>query len=128
MDTADQPDSRTGTFSTNCHSFASRSFRNIAAITIFLLAFAATSFAQSSPYYLWTGQSSAQTQIDSFHTSSWYIQVVNGPVLLGGGNFTMKDGSSASADVTLTLYQGGGTSGSVLASVTRSEERRVGKE
>src|ERR1051326_1251265 len=74
-------------------------------VFIFLFCFSPNSSAQT-PYYVWTGQTSAQTQIDSFHTSSWYIEVFNGPLLLGGGNFTMKAGSSATADVTLSLYQG----------------------
>src|SRR5438128_1265542 len=80
-----------------------------------------------SPYYIYTGQSSAQTQIDTSHTSSWYLHVVSGPLSLGGGNFTMKEGSSATADVTLTLYQGSSTSGTVLATVTKTASSFTGQ-
>src|SRR5438093_1541745 len=80
-----------------------------------------------SPYFIYTGQSSAQTQIDTSHTSSWYLHVVSGPLSLGGGNFTMKEGSSATADVTLTLYQGSSTSGTVLATVTRAASSFTGQ-
>src|SRR5437867_6073542 len=80
-----------------------------------------------SPYYIYTGQSSAQTQIDTSHTSSWYLHVVSGPLSLGGGNFTMKEGSSATADVTLTLYQGSSTSGAVLATVTKTASSFTGQ-
>src|SRR5207249_447980 len=93
------------------------SARYLAALLICLFFSASAAFAQST-YYLWTGQTAAQTQIDSFHTSSWYIHVLNGPVPMGGGNFTMKAGSSATANVTLTLYQGSSTAGSIVASVT----------
>ena len=67
-------------------------------------------------YYLATGQTGAQTQIDVNHTSSWEM-TPNLNFDLGGGLFTMKDGSSTSATVILTLYQGIDATGSVLASL-----------
>jgi uncharacterized repeat protein (TIGR01451 family) len=80
-----------------------------------------------STYYLWTGQTSAQTQIDTNHTSSWHIIVHSGSFAFGGGNFTMKAGSSASATVTLKLYQGSSTGGTVLASVTQAASAVTGQ-
>lgn len=67
-------------------------------------------------YYLATGQTGAQTQIDVNHTSSW-LMTPNSIFDLGGGLFTMKDGSSTSATITLSLYQGISASGSLLGSL-----------
>ena len=55
-------------------------------------------------YYLATGQTGAQTQIDVNHTSSW-VMTPNVNFDLGGGLFTMKDGSSTSATVNLSLIK-----------------------
>ena len=67
-------------------------------------------------YYLATDQTGAQTQIDVNHTSSWEM-TPNINFDFAGGLFTMKDGSSTSATVILTLYQGIDATGSVLASL-----------
>ena len=83
-------------------------------------------YAQT-PYLLWTGQAAAQTQIDTAHRNSWYITVVSGSFLFGGGNFTMKAGSTATADVTLTIYRGGSTSGTVLGTITRTASAFTGQ-
>ena len=67
-------------------------------------------------YYLATGQTGAQTQIDVNHTSSW-LMTPNSNFDLAGGLFTMKDGSSTSATVTLSLYQGLNASGPLVGSL-----------
>src|SRR5947207_1546278 len=68
-------------------------------------------------YYLATGQTGAQTQIDVNHTSSW-VMTPNVNFDLGGGLFTMKDGSSTSATVNLSLYQGLDATGVLVGSLT----------
>ncbi len=74
--------------------------------------------ATQSTYYLWTGQAAAQTQIDLNHRTSWHISVRSGSVVFGGGNFTMKRGSQSFEDVTLSLYRGADTSGTLLGRKT----------
>jgi len=68
-------------------------------------------------YYLTTGQTGAQTQIDINHTSSWTLTPTSA-FDLGGGSFEMKAGSSASANALLTLYQGTSQAGTILSQVT----------
>ena len=66
--------------------------------------------------YLATGQTGAKTQIDTAHTSSWIMTpTIN--FSLGGGIFTMKDGSSSTDTVTLSLYQGVDDTGTLLAQI-----------
>jgi hypothetical protein len=67
-------------------------------------------------YYLATGQTGAQTQIDAFHTSTW-LMTPNVNFDFGGGLFTMKDGSSSVDALTLSLYQGIDATGSLLGSL-----------
>src|SRR5213080_1044754 len=67
-------------------------------------------------YYLATGQTGAQTQIDVNHTSTWEMTPdIN--FAFGGGLFTMKDGSSSTDDVILSLYEGVDASGLLLESI-----------
>ena len=66
--------------------------------------------------YLSTGQTGAQTQIDTLHTSSWSL-TPSSDFSLGGGVFDMKEGQSASADVVLSLFQGSDDTGLLLASI-----------
>ena len=98
----------------------------LAGILLLLSVAGGTAHAQT-PYLLWTGQTAAQTQIDTNHKSIWYINVLSSTVLFGGGNFTMKKGSSATDTVTLTLYQGSNTSGTVLGSVTKAASAFTGQ-
>jgi hypothetical protein len=70
-------------------------------------------------YYLATGQTGAQTQIDVAHTSTW-LMTPNIDFDFGGGLFTMKDGSATFETVLLSLYQGTDASGSPLGSVNLS--------
>ncbi len=60
--------------------------------------------AASAQYYVTTGQSGAQTQIDSAPHMSTFMLSVTAPVTFGGGKFTMKRGSASSATVEYTLY------------------------
>lgn len=69
--------------------------------------------SQSSTYYFSTDITGAQTQIDVNHTSMW-VTTPGGNVDILGGIFTMKAGSSTSADITFSLYAGNLT----LAQVT----------
>jgi len=68
-------------------------------------------------YYLSTGQTGAQTQIDTAHTSSWLLDP-NVDFSFAGGLFTMKAGGSVANPVTLSLYSGSDATGTLLASVT----------
>ena len=67
-------------------------------------------------YYLTTGQSQAQTQVDENHSSEWLITTGSAGFLLGGGNFNMKIGSQTTADIALALYLGPDDTGTLLAS------------
>ena len=67
-------------------------------------------------YYLWTGQTGAQTQVDRQHSSSWYV-TVTGSTQLGGGLFTIKRGPSTTANIVLTV-RANGPAGTVLATKT----------
>lgn len=78
-----------------------------------LLAAVAAGPAGAVPYYFTTGQTGAQTQIDMNHTTSWSF-TASSAWTLGGGRFTMKDGSATSATVALTLYEGGDATGTLL--------------
>ena len=55
-------------------------------------------------FYVKTGQTGAQTQIDVAHTSSFSFQPTTA-TSFAGGIFTMKAGSSASRTVTFALYE-----------------------
>lgn len=65
-----------------------------------------TSLAQAqvpSDYYVKTGITGAQTQIDTNHTSSFTI-FSQSSLSFAGGLFTMKAGSATSAPITFKLY------------------------
>src|SRR5258707_493257 len=78
----------------------------------------AGSNANATPtiYYLSTGQTGAQTQIDTFHSTTWAFTATS-DWELGGGNFTMKDGSSTTDDVMLTVYEGVDSTGPQVAQI-----------
>lgn len=78
---------------------------------------AATPAAAGPLYYFVTSQTGAQTQLDVNHTTSWSFTATSAWTL-GGGDFTMKEGSSTSADVALLLYQGTSSAGALLDSLT----------
>lgn len=52
-------------------------------------------------YFVTTGHTGAQTQIDEHHTSSWSFKPASS-FQLGGGIFVMKDGPATGADIILT--------------------------
>lgn len=68
-------------------------------------------------YFVYTGQSNAQTQIDINHTSSWNFSVGATPFDLGGGNFTLKEGPKTDQNIMLTLYPGIDATGVPVAQV-----------
>jgi hypothetical protein len=75
-----------------------------------LLLFGRTLQASTLPlYYLTTGQTGAQTQIDINHSSEWSFTPTI-PWRFGGGFFEMKEGSKTTAPITFRLYQGRGAS------------------
>ena len=89
-------------------------FRSCAVIASLLSA----TLCQAAPiYYLATGQTGAQTQIDVNHSSSWTL-IPNVAFDLGGGLFVMKDGSSTTQTLMLSIYQGTNTSGTLVDTVT----------
>jgi hypothetical protein len=77
----------------------------------------ATPAAAAPLYYFVTGQTGAQTQLDANHTTSWSFTATSAWTL-GGGDFAMKDGSSTSANIALSLYQGTSSAGTLLDSLT----------
>lgn len=83
-----------------------------------LLAVLALPGAAGQSYWLYSGQSGAQTQIDVDHTSTWTIQVTSGTLLFAGARLTMKRGPSSSTSVTLSLYQGNSAAGTLLGTAT----------
>src|SRR6267154_6384294 len=77
-----------------------------------------SALCNASPiYYLTSGQTQAQTQIDVAHTSTWLLDP-NVNFDFAGGLFTMKAGGSIADDITLSLYAGSDNSGTLLGSVT----------
>lgn len=77
--------------------------------------------AQAGPvYYVTTGQAGAQTQIDVNHATTVSFRAAS-TWDLGGGNLTMKGGSGTTASVNLSLYQGTGNAGPLVASVVLSK-------
>lgn len=83
---------------------------------IFSLFFGADAALAADPYYLYTGQTAAQTQIDSApHTSTWYLDVT-GSFDFGGGRFTIKQ-NNATANIVLRLYRGTDTNDTLIDSV-----------
>ena len=84
-----------------------------------LAAFAALPAQAGPTYYATTGQAGAQTQIDVGHSTTLSFRAASAWDL-GGGNFTMKDGSSTSATITLSLYQGTSAAAPLLRSITLS--------
>lgn len=65
---------------------------------------ACTAAAQAADYYVVTGQTGAQTQIDTNHTSSFTIKTTGLGVQFFGGKFTMKAGSATTSTVKFSLY------------------------
>lgn len=57
-------------------------------------------------YYFETDHTTAQTQIDVNHTTSWHFTATSN-WSLGGANLVMKAGQNAVAPISLTLYSGG---------------------
>lgn len=72
--------------------------------------------ASAPLYYLATGHTGAQTQIDINHTSDWLMRP-NIDFDFGGGLFVMKDGPSTTSTVRLSLYEGFNASGLLLGTV-----------
>jgi hypothetical protein len=87
-------------------------------LTIALL-IAATAFAANAApvYYLATGQTGGQTQIDTDHSSEWLF-TPNVDFEFGGALLTMKAGQNASAAIVLSVYEGTDSSGTSLGSST----------
>ncbi len=98
-----------------------RAAQALAVLGLVAVAFQATPAAAipyvAEPYYVTTGQTGAQTQIDVNHTTSWLFTAVSG-WRLGGGDFTMKDAPSTSATISLSLYAGNDATGTLLDAVT----------
>ena len=86
-----------------------------AALLAALLMFVPSASAET--YYVYTGQTGAQTQIDVNHTSTWSLAPAS-TFLFGGGIFNIKEGSATTANITLSLYLGVDASGTLLNSVT----------
>lgn len=85
-------------------------------IAALLVAFASIS-AAAPIYYIATGQTGAQTQIDESHTSEWLI-TPSTTFEFGGGRLTMKAGNSISEVVTFNVYQGTDNTGTLLRTLS----------
>ena len=72
-----------------------------------------------SAYYLYTGHTQAQTQIDTNHTTSWSL-TPSQSWDLGGGRFVMKRGTTTAGDISLVL-RSGSASGTEIARVTLNQ-------
>lgn len=73
----------------------------------------------AAPYYVTTGQSHANTQIDVSHSSTWLLELDAGSGLeLGGGDFTIKRGQHTALPITLSLYEGTDASGLLVDRVS----------
>jgi hypothetical protein len=81
-----------------------------------------TGSAEATPttYFVTTGQTGAQTQIDINHSATWAFTATS-DWLLGGGNFTMKAGNNATADVILSVYLGTDATGTLLGAIDETE-------
>lgn len=90
----------------------------LAAMAVTLGVAATTPAMGAVVYYIYTGQTGAQTQIDVNHTSSWSITVGGSPFSFGGGEFVMKRGNSVVEDITLSLYQGTSAAGTLVEALT----------
>jgi hypothetical protein len=77
-----------------------------------------------SAYYLYTGQTQAQTQIDTNHTTAWLLTAAS-PWTLGGGRFVMKRGTATTGDISLVVRTGS-SSGTEIARVTLSRASFTG--
>ncbi len=113
--------------------------------TVFLFIILSTASHAATIYYVVTGQSNANTTVDSDHEDQWLGPSLSGSATclattcqtfsslffdptfdweLGGGRFTLKTNGSTTDDITLTLWEGlpSGTVaspiGTQLASVT----------
>jgi hypothetical protein len=88
-----------------------------------ILAVLGGAMAQASSlqtYFLSTGQTGAQTQIDINHSSEWSFTPTV-PWQFGGGFFTMKEGSRTVAPIVFRLYEGRNASSvDLIAQVTLS--------
>ena len=94
----------------------------VSLVAAFLWLSTASDALAQSTYYLWTGQSGAQTQVDVKHKSSWYIIVSSGSSFtFGGGKFAIKKGSRTSDTISLKLYQNN-SAGTLLATQTVSAD------
>jgi hypothetical protein len=68
-----------------------------------------------------TGQTTAQTQIDLDHSTTWQFT----PVLeftFSGGRFIMKDGPSTVASISFSVYEGLNANGLLLAQLTLTND------
>jgi len=61
--------------------------------------------AYAAGIFVSTGHTGAQVQTDINHTQHWTI-TPDGDIVIDGANFTMKDGSQTSADISFAIYNG----------------------
>lgn len=74
--------------------------------------------ASAVPYYVTSGQTNANTQIDAAHQSAWLFAIGAGAVMeLGGGNLTIKRGPQTVLPIVLSLYLGADATGLLLDTV-----------
>jgi hypothetical protein len=85
------------------------------------------SAASGAPtYYLATGQSGAQTQIDVNHTSTWLF-TPNVDFDFGGALVTMKAGQNTTANIVFQLFIGTDASGQEIVNTTMTSTQFCGQ-
>lgn len=73
----------------------------------------------SASVWVQTGQTTAQTQIDFNHSSTWNFTPIQ-QFVFSGGRFTMKDGSQTNSNIVFSVYEGTNANGILLAQVTQT--------
>ena len=94
-----------------------KEFRNFW-ILLLLISFTAligTQTRADTIVYPTTGQTSAQTQVDTYHTSRFYLIASDNHTSIGGANLTIKLGPQTNTPITVTLYSDSSMS-TILAS------------
>lgn len=73
-------------------------------------------------YAVTTGTGGTADQIDVDHSLAWTFTAISG-WYFAGGNFDMKDSSSSTGSLTLSLYQGTNSSGTLDRTLTLTQSQ-----
>ncbi len=76
------------------------------AVAVGLALMGLVSTSARADLFVSTGQSNANVQLDVAHTQHWTYTLSSDVSGIDGGLFTMKRGTSTSADITFVIFQG----------------------